>query len=421
MKIAIFSDCYLDLTGGIITSINAQKAALEKLGHTIYIFSSGYPRTEKELTKLATKNIFQVPSCKLFLRGITPISRRPKIVERWLIKMHPELKDFDVFYVHYEASCSIAGLRLGKKLKIPTVQVMHGREDMGEDSLIPFGFKTIVATILNFAHSCCLPHSVKVKKDNYLADRIAKAKMWTLMVNHANYADTVISPSHHFAKKLKHYGVKKTIHVLPNGYLDDLFPQDLPLKELKPGEVLNLIWHSRVSGEKRIMPFLQALRLLQKKLAPSSKQNHAFILDVYGGGPDLNRAKRFAAHNHLNVKFHGNTPFRKFQSALSSAHLDILVSFNYDDYPLTLVEAEAYGIPVFICDPDMQEIIPKGSFVLSQNETPDKMATALHELINDPARIRTMSEVMLEHRNEILISHRIKPLENLFHSLVKRR
>ena len=31
MKIAIFSDCYLDLTGGITSSINAQKAALEKI------------------------------------------------------------------------------------------------------------------------------------------------------------------------------------------------------------------------------------------------------------------------------------------------------------------------------------------------------------------------------------------------------
>ena len=38
MNIAFFSDCYLDLTGGIVSSINAQKAALEKTqkNHSYY-------------------------------------------------------------------------------------------------------------------------------------------------------------------------------------------------------------------------------------------------------------------------------------------------------------------------------------------------------------------------------------------------
>ncbi len=66
MKIAFFSDCYLDLTGGIVSSINAQKAALEKNGHTVYIFSSGYPRSREKLKELAKNHIYQVPSCKDF-------------------------------------------------------------------------------------------------------------------------------------------------------------------------------------------------------------------------------------------------------------------------------------------------------------------------------------------------------------------
>ena len=145
MKIAIFSDCYLDLTGGIRTSINAQKKALEDNGHTVYVFSTGFPRNERALKELAKENIFVVPSCKLFFRGLTPVSRRPKIIEEWLLKEHADIKDFDIYYIHYESGCSIAGLRLGKKLNIPTVQVMHGREDMGETHIIPFGLRTISA------------------------------------------------------------------------------------------------------------------------------------------------------------------------------------------------------------------------------------------------------------------------------------
>ena len=408
MKIAIFSDCYLDLTGGITSSINAQKAALEKAGHTVYIFSTGYPKSTKELKKLASQNIFQVPSCKYLFRGLTPVSHRPKIIEKWLLREHSEIKNFDIYYIHYEAGCSIAGLRLGKQLHIPTVQVMHGREDMGVTNIIPFGFRTIIATLLNWFHSWYIPHPIKIHRDNYLADTIAKAKMWTLMVNHANFADHIITPSHHFAKKLTHYGVKKKIQIFPNGYPNQNFPTSPEAKNLKPGETLQIIWHSRLSGEKRIMPFLQALSQVEGK----------YHLNVYGSGADLEKAKHYATKHNLNVTFHGNTKFATVQNAILKSHLDVLASYNFDNYPMTLVEAEAAGIPAFICDPDMQEIIPKGSYILSAGPTPTQMATALNNLLQHPKKIQQMSEIMLKNRNEVLISNRIKILEKYFSDII---
>ena len=153
MKIAFFSDCFLDLTGGIVTSINAQKKELEKRGHTVYVFSSSYKKSKKKLQKLNKSNIFPVKSCRVWGRGLTPIARKPHIIETQILTEHPEIVDFDIFYVHYEAGCSIAGLRLGKKLGIKTIQVMHGREDIGEQNLVPKGFKTFAATMLNLFHS----------------------------------------------------------------------------------------------------------------------------------------------------------------------------------------------------------------------------------------------------------------------------
>lgn len=410
MKIAFFSDCYLDLTGGIVSSINAQKAALEKNGHTVYIFSSGYPRSRVELQKLAKNHIYQVPSCKYCFKPLTPVSRRPKIIEDWLIKTHPELKDFNVFYIHYESGCSIAGLRLGKKLHIPTVQVMHGREDMGEAGLIPFGFRTIVATSLNWFHSWYLPHKTTVHRDEYYADTFAKAKMWTMMVNHANSADLVLTPSEHFKKKLIHYGVTKDIVVFPNGYPDEKYPSSPTVKQLQPDEELKMIWHSRVSAEKRIMPFLQALTNVRGK----------YRLEVYGGGGDLKRAKRFVDKHHLNVHFHGDTPFAEVQKVIMDSHLDILVSYNYDTFGMTLIEAEAAGIPVFFCDPDMEEVVPPDSFIISKNESPQEMAKALNKIFKHPEMIEQMSKVMLENRHDVLISHRIKALEKIFNGIIKK-
>lgn len=403
MKIAIFTDCYLDLTGGIVSSINAQKSALENRGHTVAIFSTGFPRTPEARQKLAEEDIFIVPSCRWLFRGLTPVSRRPGVIEKWLLREHPELKDYDVFYIHYESGCSIAGLRLARKLGIKSVQVMHGREDAGEASIIPFGFRTFVAWFLDWLHSWYLPHPVKIPRDDHLATTHARAKMWELMVNHANYADVVVTPSQHFAKKLSHYGVKKKIQICPNGYPDENFPTSASVKELKPSTPLRIIWHSRLFGEKRVLPFLEALSMVHGK----------YRLDVYGDGADLKRAKKYAARHQLNATFHGATSFRTVQAAIAKSHLDVLASYDFDDYPMTLVEAEACGVPAFFCDPDMQEVVPKDSYILASGPSPEQMATALNDLLSHPEKIAQMSQAMLAHRHEALISTRIKKIEKV--------
>ena len=410
MKIAFFTDCYLDLIGGIHSSITAQKQALEKNGHEVYIYSTGYPKSKHKITKLAKQNIFQVPSCKIFFRGLTPISRKPKIIEKWLEKNHPEIKNFDIYYIHYESGCSITGLKLAKKYNIPAVQVMHGREDEGETHIIPLGLKTFVAFFLNLFHSWYIPSKVKIKKDTYLANTIAKAKMWTMMVNHANYADLVLTPSEHFRQKLLHYGVTKPIKILPNGFPDQKFPKNPTPKTLNEGETLKIIWHSRVSAEKRMMPFLHALKNVKGK----------YHLDVYGGGGDFFRAKRYAKRHKIPAHFFNNVDFNELYQKIEKSHLDVLVSYNFDTFGMTLIEAESAGVPVFFCDPDMTEIVPKGSYIKSQDESSAEMTKALNDLLNHPEKIEQMSKTMLAHRNEILMSNRIKTLEKIFNDIIKK-
>ena len=73
MKIAFFSDCYLDLIGGIVTTINVEKAELERRGHTVYVFSSSYPHDKKEITKFYSQvkqdGLSIVPLSVYFLKG----------------------------------------------------------------------------------------------------------------------------------------------------------------------------------------------------------------------------------------------------------------------------------------------------------------------------------------------------------------
>ena len=401
MKIAIFSDCFLDLTGGIVTTIIAQKEELERRGHIVYVFSSSYPKTNSEIEKLKKTNIFPVKSCRVFGRGLTPIARRPGIVEKQILKEHPEVKDFDVFYVHYEAGCSIAGLRLGKKLNVKTVQVMHGREDIGEQNLVPKGFRTIVAILLNWFHSWYLPHPIKVVRDGDFIKTIAAAKMWTLMLNHADFADIILTPSEHFRQKMFLCGLKKPVKTLPNGVLDKNFVPDLAPKVLDPGEALKIIWHSRVSKEKRIMPFLEALTKVKGK----------YRLDIYGDGNDLSRAKRYVKTHHLNARFHGAKPFKEIYAKIIDSHLDVLASYNFDNYPMTLVEAESAGTPVLFVDPDLKEVVPSTGAILTSSPDSDSIASAINYLIEHPDKITAMSKAMLARRDEVRVSNIVNKLE----------
>lgn len=406
MKIAFFSDCFLDLTGGIVTSISAQKKELEKRGHLVYVFSSAFQKSATEVEKLKKECIFPVKSCRVWGRGLTPIARRPKIVEKQILKEHPEIKDFDIFYVHYEAGCSIAGLRLGKKLKIKTVQTMHGREDIGEQHLIPKGLKTIVAVLLNWFHSWYLPHPIKVKRDDYLANTKAAAKMWTLMANHANFADLVFSPSEHFKEKLIHYGVTKKVEVLPNGVADEFYEFEPELRTLKPGEPLKIIWHSRVSKEKSIMPFLEALRLVDGE----------YILNVYGDGNDLKNAEKYVKKHQLNVKFYGPKPFKDVYPEILKSHLDVLNSYNFDTFGMTLIEAESAGTPVLYVDPNLEGISEKQGSLLVKSPASKDIADAISDLIKNPEKIEKMSRAMLEHRDEVRVSKTVDKLCDIINS-----
>ena len=258
MKIAIFTDVYIEASGGIPNAIRAQADELERQGHTVRIFCPG-SRVEScagECVKNCAENCSEncagncvkgcsencagncagkcVGNCaeeakvdprvilvathpKLRIEG-APVALRPEKIEAEIMKQFPDFgKSYDIIHVHWEASCSLAGMRLAKKFRIPLVMTMHGREDIGLTAYVPRGLRNITAWMITTAQKRYIPYEVKVLRDNYLAKNYMQRKMWELMVNQANCADVVITPSEHFRRKLEHYGVKRKIVAVPTG------------------------------------------------------------------------------------------------------------------------------------------------------------------------------------------------------------
>lgn len=405
MRIAIFTDLYLDVAGGIPASIQAQKEALKKAGHEVLLFCPGKHSDDQDVVLVPTR-FFRIEHA--------PIAKAPRKIENFILEQFSDFaKEFDVVHVHYEAACSIAGVRLAQKFALPIVQTMHGREDMAVAVNVAYPFKTAVATLLNYWHAKNLGFQEPIKKDQELAPTLARARMWTLMARQANAANLVTVPSQHFADKLKKYGVKREIKVVSNGVDDNLvLAKNWRHREFKAGETLKIVWANRVSKEKRFLVFLEALNLIK---------DLDFEFLVIGDGNEMAKAKKFVKKQGLGKKviFKGAIPHTEVLECFANQHVSVINSYGFDTQGLTILEAAACGLPVIYADPDMNKIVPANGGLQAKDNSPAAMATLIEGIFRQPDLIEKMSQAMMEQRKEVLQSTQIKKLLKIYENLIK--
>ncbi|MDO5480991.1 MAG: glycosyltransferase [Candidatus Saccharibacteria bacterium] len=418
MKIAIFTDAYIDATGGIPNAIRAQADELERQGHIVKIFCPGQASVDSRVVLIATHKELRIAG--------SPVAKRPEVVETEILKQFPDFgKEYDIIHVHWEASCSLAGMRLAKRFRIPLVVTMHGREDIGLTAYIPRGLRSLVAWMITTAQKRYIPYIVKISRDDYLAKNYMQRKMWEMMVNQANFADVVITPSEHFRKKLEHYGVKRKIVAIPTGVADEVIEKIKAEKKKSRGE-LRILWNSRISPEKRIMALLLALKEMKEK----------YFLGVFGDGGDKQQAEKFVAENGINAEFYGGVEYDEMIDKMRDYDVVAMMSYDYDTQGLTIDEAEVMGMPVVLVDKNLTENLPEGGYVLvgefnKGKESGDfcrgrkpasetEVAAALDELAKNPEKVAKMREVLLKHRDEVRESRRIKRMIGVYRELIEK-
>ena len=440
-RIAIFTDVFLGIPGGIPSSIRAQKASLEALGHQVTIFCPG---TQKDYSNPLNKfganhdpNIILVPTAKFLVNG-APFSKWTKYVMRFIEKKYPNLAEaFDLFHIHYEATTSMSGLLFAKKYGIKVVQTMHGREDMAIAINVPHPFKTIAATGINLIHRTTLksiskksprpdyqnPEPKKSPSLNYqnakiknLAPTIARREMWQMMTRQANLADQVITPSAHFAKKLQLFGVTRPISVISNGIADQEIANFTPrIRTYQDHEPLRILWFSRLSKEKRILPFLESLRIAQE-LEPDFR----FVFTIIGDGNQMSKVRKFCKKHfdEASIKILGTIPHQEIlQKYTKDQHLSIINSYQFDTQGLTILEAAACNLPVIYADPDMSEIVPNHGGLCAKSPAPRAMAELLLEIYHQPELIQKLSQNLAASEKTYLQSHQIEKLLKLYRQL----
>jgi glycosyltransferase involved in cell wall biosynthesis len=196
-------------------------------------------------------------------------------------------------------------------------------------------------------------------------------------------SDKVITVSHFLAEKLSELGVSsKKLHVIPNGYDENLF-KPLPSKAMrkKLGLPLNkpiLLSVGNLVDVKGHTYLIDAMDIVLKKQTD-------VMLVIIGSGPLKERLQKKVNKLGLNGKIMlvGRKPHNEIPVWMNASDLFVLPSLG-EGFPTVVPEAMACGKPVIgTCVGGVQEAVANESVgVLVSPKDPEMLAQAILEALD---------------------------------------
>lgn len=287
-----------------------------------------------------------------------------------------EQEEPDLVHVHNTfVMISPAIFSACREVGVPVVQTLHN-----------FRLFCPAATFFRNGHICeeCVDHGLSrgVAHGCYRDSRMATAAVAFMLQVHRQRQtwdreiDAYIALTQCSKEKFLRAGLPaEKVFVKPNFVHPD--PGLTPPRE--QGEYALFV--GRLSPEKRVSTMLAAWTKLQKRNIP---------LVILGGGSELERLKEQSVRQQLGqVSFRGQVSRDQTLAAMRRARFLVFPSEWYENFPVTIAESFACGVPV-ICSRmgAMREIVAEGR-------------TGLHFAAGDPMDLAEKIEWAWNHPKEI--------------------
>lgn len=287
--------------------------------------------------------------------------------------LRPDLAHFHNTFPLISASAYSACKRAG----VPVVQTLHNYRLLCPN-----------ASFFRDGHVCeeCLDHSLlrSLLHRCYRNSAAATATVAAMLTVHrarrtwSEMVDRFIALTQFSRGKFLEGGLPESrLSVKPNFALSD------------PGEPLAQRQHAfflgRLSAEKGAATLVAALRLVPQRIA----------VKVAGEGPLHGELSRFLEENHLsNVALSGALPHAQAMDELRHAYFLIFPSALFENFPLSIVEAFACGVPVIASRLGaMSEIVEDGRTGLHFNPgDSDDLAAKIQWAWEHPAEMARMGQ-----------------------------
>lgn len=346
-KIIIFSGYFYPHIGGIERYVDKLSLDLEKLGFDIVIVTSN----ETNLPNIEQKDkykIYRLPIRNLF-RSRYPIPIKNKEYKYLIKQIEKEKGDYFIVNTRFHLT-SLIGLKLSKKLNVPSLLIEHGSNHF-----------TVNNKILDFFGEIY---------EHMLTRRVKK------------YANNFYGVSERCNNWLKHFSIEASgvFYNSIDDYAYDSFKNKKYSRDFKDKTVITFL--GRIIREKGIVMLLDAFKELSKKYKN-------IVLVIGGDGPILEQLKK--EYNLDNVYFEGRLVYDEVMALFNVTDIFVHPSMFPEGLPSVILEAGLMKSAVVATDRGGTiEVINDDKYGLICEENTESLKEKLEILLKNPKMVNDL-------------------------------
>lgn len=392
MHIAMFVDYHPASLGGVQTAVSALRRGLERAGHRVTLFVAPDPEAAPDPDIVALHPL-SIPAVNGFA-VVAPTRRNAALIDAEFAARGP----IDLVHTHTTYGVAIAGMKAARRQRIPLVHTAQSRDDAFIEHTSPAPYPTALA--LRLLHGRFVPHAHRMP--HRAGESGAARHAWWTISGQAQAAYQVIAPTRHFADLLLAHGTTRPITVVSNGVDDALLDGRADVERAADGP-LRLVWCGRLSGEKRLLESIEAVR-----------RTDNCVLDVYGDGELRGAAVGRIVERRLGerIRLHGRVTQAECLDAMAAADALLFPSDGFDTQGMVLLEATAMGLPVVYCDAALAESVPAG--VRSADASVEALAETLGKLAADRSLLAGLRAASAGARDGVRQSRQIAAVSEVY-------
>lgn len=379
MRIAMMTNNYKPVVGGVPIAVERLAEGLRERGHEVYIFAPQFEGYEQEETFVIRYHAFHKKA-----GGYVPLMKPVDLeMERTFEKLN-----FDIIHVHHPVLIGWRALYLGKKYHVPVVFTYHTqyeqylhywkpyrwlkeRGNSLDDKLVDFiENQLVLAVIRRFTEKCSL-----VFVPTNQIQTMLKEREWEV--------NTTVMPTGLPEKAYLNYVLMHSEEKWNKEAIRNLYGN---------GKKYLLCTASRLSAEKNLKFLFRSLAMLKEKMGDR------FQFLVIGDGPQRQELEEEVRQMGLesNVTFMGIVPNEQIATFHCASDLFLFASKS-ETQGIVLLEAMAGGSPVIAVQAaGVSDVVQDGRNGFLSLEVEEVFACLTEHLLLDTKLYQRLSEGAME-------------------------
>ncbi|UTX53352.1 glycosyltransferase [Leucobacter aridicollis] len=411
MHVLIVTDQHPDSLGGVQVALRLQRKFLERAGHTVSIAAPALHRRGYVVAPADRAAYIDLPSTSITRDreyGITlPGRRSDRALDRALAaRAAAGAGPVDLVHIQGDFWGAMIGLRAARRHGLPVMFTMHNNVDEGTRAVTPLA--PLAFAGLRAWRRCAVG---RVPRQKRAETRTSAPGAWRYLAELTAGAALVTAPSGHFAAELEEHGVARSVEVTQGGVDDELIGAVRAVERTERSRP-RLVWLGRMSGEKRVLEFVEAL----------GKSGVDADVALHGAGLLLSKVERRIVALGLQdrVRVAGPVPYEAALAAMREADALVQTSIGFETQGLTPYEAAALGTPTIFCDENIFTDLAVSPAWLAADASVSALAESLRAAVSEIAKRPAELRVPAAAGDRLLQSAKTAAMVKLYEGVLGR-